>query len=315
MNTPAKEASAARPVAARHALTLLVLTSFFAESRRALRFAAELAAHLHGRVVLLHVNRASLYDPYVFVGENWRKQELAGEADTAALLARITGQLHAPATVEIATDLLPTLAHDLVARYAPALFVLGRPAPEYASSEQLSATTLELLRAAQLPVLLVPLDTAAAVPPQQVVVAADDEPCVLPGSAAAVHQLLNGAGVELTVAHVSTVEDDEGCARALRAVEHCGLTAGHPGTALRGYQSEAPAAGILAAIADTGADLAVLLARSRSYLGELFHGSVTAQVSSQSPIPVLVLPVLESAPPPQPSAERPANETLYWPIA
>ena len=297
-------------------LNLIVLTSFYPAAQQALHYADQLATALGGRLVLLHVNRASLYDPYVFVGENWRREELVGEADTAALLARLTGQLHAPATLELATDLLPNVAHDLVARYEPALFLLGRPAPENASPEQLSATTLELLRAAQLPVLLVPLGTAAAVPPQRVLVAADDEECTLPDSAAGVHQLLRAPGVALTVAHTSTVEDDEGCARALRAVQHCGLTAGRPETALRGYQSDSPAEGILTAIHDTAADLVVVLARRRSYFGELFHRSVTAQVGSQSPVPVLVVPVTESPAPHGKSAdERPANETLYWPIA
>ena len=299
--------------------TFIVLTSFYPAAQQALHYADSLASALGGRLVLLHVNRASLYDPYVFVGENWRRQELEGEADTAELLARLAGQLQAPATVELATDLLPKVAHGLVARYQPALFVLGRPAPENASSEQLSATTLELLRAAHLPVLLVPLDTAAAVPPQQVLVAGDGEECALPDSAAAVYQLLRAPGVAVTVAHVSTVEDDEGCARALRAVQHCGLTASGPQTNLRGYQYDHPTSGVLAAIADTDADMVVLLSRRHSYLGELFHSSVTAQVSSQSPVPVLVVPVTDVPTPAQlpgqDEAQQPTNETMYWPIS
>ena len=120
-------------------LTLIVLTGFYPAARQALRYADELASALGGRLVVLHVNRASLYDPYVLMGESWHRQELAGEADTAALLARLASQLQAPAIVELATDLLPAVAHDLAARYQPALFVLGRPAPENTSSEQLSA--------------------------------------------------------------------------------------------------------------------------------------------------------------------------------
>ena len=299
--------------------TFIVITSFYPAAQQALHYADALASAPGGRLVLLHVNRASLYDPYVFVGENWRRQELEGEADTAALLARLAGQLQAPATVELATDLLPNVAHDLATRYQPALFVLGRPGPENASPEQLSTTTLELLRAAGLPVLLVPLDTAATVPPRQVLIAADGDECALPDSAAGVHPLLRAPGVALTVAHVSTVEDDEGCARALRAVQHCGLTAGLPDTALRGYQFDHPAPGVLAAIADTGADLVLLLARHHSYFGELFHQSVTAQVASQSPVPVLVVPVTDlpapTHPPGHDQAQRPANETMYWPLA
>ena len=299
--------------------TFIVLTSFYPAAQQALHYADTLASALGGRLVLLHINRASLYDPYVFVGENWHREEIEHEVDTAELLARMAGQLHSPATVEVATDLLPIVAHDIVARYQPALFVLGRPAPENASPDQLSATTLELLRAARLPVLLVPLDTAATVPPRQVLIAADGEECALPETAAGVHQLLRAPGVSLTVAHVSTVEDDEGCARALRAVQSCGLTAGRPETALRGYQFDHPTPGVLAAIADIEADLVVVLARHHSYFGEFFHRSVTAQVASQSPVPVLVVPVTDLPVPTQPpeydQAQHPANETLYWPIA
>jgi hypothetical protein len=76
-------------------------------------------------------------------------------------------------------------------------------------------------------------------------------------------------------------------------VQHSGLIQGLPEPALRGYQAEQPAEGVLAAIRDTNADMVVVLARSRSYLGELFHHSVTAEVLRRSPVPVLAVPAAE----------------------
>jgi nucleotide-binding universal stress UspA family protein len=122
-----------------------------------------------------------------------------------------------------------------------------------------------------------------------VLIAADQESFFLP-NAEAVNELLRGLGAELTVAHVSTVEDDAGCAQALQAVEASGLTAGLSTVNLRGYLHLSPSAGLLEAIADTQADMLIVVARSRSYLGELFHRSVTAQVLGNCTVPVLVLP-------------------------
>lgn len=51
-----------------------------------------------------------------------------------------------------------------------------------------------------------------------------------------------------------------------------------------------PAKGILQVAATGHFDLVVLIARPRSFLGALFHHSVTAQVLLHSPLPVLVLP-------------------------
>lgn len=45
----------------------------------------------------------------------------------ANALRLLADGLHAPATVEIATALLPSVVADLVARHQPALFVIGQP--------------------------------------------------------------------------------------------------------------------------------------------------------------------------------------------
>ncbi|WP_400191604.1 universal stress protein [Hymenobacter sp. B81] len=270
-------------------LSLIVLTSFYPAGQQALQYADALADCLGGRLVLLHVNRASLFDPYLFAGEGWQQQELRQSTDTALLLTRLAREQRAPAVVEVATDLLPGVARDVAARHQPALFVLGRPAPEHTSPAQLSAATGELLRAARLPLLVVPADQPGTLPPRRVLLAADGEDLDLGRSATLAQQLLQSLGPELTVAHVSAVEDDAGCTRAWHSVQSSGLAAGVAEVSLRGFVHEHPVDGLLAAVAETQADLLVVVARARSYWGEVFHRSVTAELVARCPVPVLVL--------------------------
>ena len=294
-------------------LSLIVLASFYPAAQQAVEYADALSCAVDGRLVLLHANRVAIFDQYVFAGEGWRRQELERNMGVEMLLANLAGKLRTPTTVEMATDLMPELAQDLIARYHPALFVVGRPDPTAAGPERLTPVVLEILQAAPMPVLLVPHGTPAADPPQRVLVAADSEAFGMAGPAAGVPQLLSCMGAQVTVAHVSPLEDDESCARALRAVQAGGLLAGLPEADLRGYQFQHPASGILAAIRDTQADLVVVLARPRSYFGELFHQSVTAQVMHQSQVPVLVVPATEPPRPDDKPLLHEANGEMPWP--
>ena len=55
--------------------------------------------------------------------------------------------------------------------------------------------------------------------------------------------------------------------------------------------ADTPAApGVLQAVADTQADLPVLITRPRSFWSKLFHRSVTAAVLRHCAVPVLLLP-------------------------
>jgi nucleotide-binding universal stress UspA family protein len=294
--------------------TLVVLTSFYPAAQQAVRYADALASTLGGQLVLLHVERAFHFEPYLFPGDARRRPNPTAEEETRAQLDRLVGGLRtASVAVELAPDILPEAVLDLARRHEPAIFVVGLPAPGTAEPDQISTAALQLLRGSRLPMLLVPLSTKAPVLPQRVLVAADSEGFALHPSAAGVTCLLGNRSVEVTVAHVSPMEDDRACTAALRAVERSGLLAGLPQADLRGYCRHRPAEGVLEATRDTQADLVVMLARTRSFLGALFHRSVTAQVISQSAVPVLVVPASE------PLAERherthpPAKDQLLRP--
>jgi nucleotide-binding universal stress UspA family protein len=279
------------------ALSLIVFAGFYPPARRAVQYADLLAQAVGGRLVLLHVNRASLFNPNDLVAQGYRKEELTRQTDTAAILYQQAAGLLTTATVEVATDLLPAVAQDLAHRYQPALFVLSQTDEERPAAADLLTSCVEILRAGSYPLLVVSPTALAEHPPRRILIAADREPFALAPEAAALRPLLARPGVELIVAHVSSgVEDDEGCALALRAVQASGLVDNLPVPELRGYQHEHYAQGVLAAALDTRADLVVVLARQRSYLGDLFHRSVTAQLLQTCPVPVLVLPVAAPVP-------------------
>ena len=289
-------------------LTFIVFAGFYAPGRHAIAYADALAQAVGGQLVLLHVNRASVLDPYELagpVGETYRHQELARQASTVAALRQQAGRLHAPATVEVATDLVPELARDLTARYHPALFVLGQPADEHPDFAGLAAAAADLLRVCSHPLLVVPEHYAAGRLPRRLLLAADDEPFALAPASQPLPALLRQLATSAVVAHVSDGPTDEGCSAALRAVEQSGLV-DFLVPELRGYDDASPMAGLVAAVRDTQADLVVVLARRRSYWGDLFHRSVTARLLESSPVPVLVLPV-GAVPPPAATAPPPAR--------
>lgn len=276
-------------------LTLVVFAGFYATPRHTVHYASTLAQALPGPLVLLHVNRASMFDPYALVSESYHQQDLTRQTDTAAALYRLAEELPTKPTVEVATDLLPEVACDLAKRHHPALFVLSQPDAEQADGS-VAQGCAELLRAGHFPLLLVPPTALADQAPRRILIAADAEPFTLAATAQPLRQLLALPGAALTVAHISSVaDDDEGCSAALHAVQRSGLVQGLATPELRGYQHDNYAEGLLAAVQDTQADLVVVLARERSYLGELFHRSVTARLLANCPVPVLVLPVAPPA--------------------
>ena len=282
-------------------LSLIVFAGFYPPARRAIQYADALAQAVAGRLVLLHINRASQFDPYESVAERYHQQELARKSDMAAILYQQAGRLQTAASLEVVTDLLPAVAQDLARRYQPALFVLSQADEGAPAATNLLTSCVDILRGGSYPLLVVSAAAPARHPPRRILIAADRELFTLAPESEALRPLLALPGVEVMVAHISSgVEDDEGCALALRAVQASGLVQGLPTPELRGYQHESHAQGVLAAALDTRADLVVVVARQRSYLSDLFHRSVTANLLHTCPVPVLVLPA--AAPEPAPEA-------------
>ncbi len=107
--------------------------------------------------------------------------------------------------------------------------------------------------------------------------------------------LLDALPAALTVLHVLPPGSaDVLPGLALKSVERTGLADDLAElTHHRSVFAPHPAEGILRVAESAEFDLVALVARPRSFLGRLFHHSVTAQVLLHSPIPVLMLPAME----------------------
>jgi nucleotide-binding universal stress UspA family protein len=267
---------------------LLILTDFFRAADCALDYATNLARPLGARLVLLHVRRDSLLDPDQFTGElsNLNQEVIA------LALKRMAGELAVPVVAEIGHGRVVDAVADAVSRHQPLLVVLGRPDYAETPDELVHTTALDLLRTAPYPLLVVPA-TVAGGPPRRVLLAVDGEPFTLGQHAGPMRHLLTALGAELTVLHVATDATPTPADEVLDSVVRTGL--GIELAAPVRYQSTTaphPAEGILQATQAGEVDLVLLLARPRSFWGQLFHHSVTAQVLLHSAVPVLVLPTL-----------------------
>jgi nucleotide-binding universal stress UspA family protein len=170
--------------------------------------------------------------------------------------------------------------------------VLGRPDYADIPDELVHTTSLDILRTAPYPLLVVPATVATTALPRRVLLALDGEAFTLGKYAGMARNLLNALGAELTVLHVAAHPGPEDqAAEVLESVRWTGLAIDLP-TPVRYRHSTAaaPAESILAVAQPADYDLVVVLARPRSFWGKVFHHSVTAQVLVHSAIPVLVLP-------------------------
>ncbi|SHL41509.1 universal stress protein [Hymenobacter psychrotolerans] len=265
------------------ATSLLILTDFFQAANRALDYATNLAEPLKARLVLLHVRRNSVIDPEMFTGE---LSNLSKEAIALALHS-VAGNLSVPVVAEVGHGRVASAVADAVSRHHPALIVLGRPNYDGTPDELVQTTSLDILRTTPYPMLVVPHAVASTAPPRRILLAVDGEPFTLGEYTGAARQLLTDLGAELTVLHVA---NDTAETEALDTVLRTGLATDLQAMVrVRTVAASTPAEGILATAQPTDFDLVVVIARQHSFLGKLFHRSVTAQVLVHSTVPVLVL--------------------------
>ncbi len=268
---------------------LLILTDFFRAATRALDYAINLAGPLQARLVLLHVHRDSIVDPEMFTGE---LSDLSKKA-TALAMSRIANDLPVPVVVEIGHGRVAFAVADAVSRHHPLLVVLGRPDYSATPAELVHTTALDILRKAPYSMLIVPFTLPLKTLPRRVLLAVDGEDFTLGPHAGAMRHVLHALNAELTVLHVVREPDAAAEGAAMESVQRTGLEVGLSAPIhFRSVVAARPADGILAAAQATDTDMVVVLARPRSFLGKLFHRSVTAEVLLRSPVPVLVLPTI-----------------------
>ena len=268
--------------------SLLVLTDFTQPADHALVYASTLAQACGAQLVLLHVYRDSLLDPERFTGEI---AELNTQATDLAL-ASLIRELPVPAVAEIGHGRVIEAVASAVHRHSPLLLVVGRSTADNTPDELISATALDLLRAVPCPLLVVPNTGLPFPAPRRLLLAVDGEPFTLGDYAGIIRHLFDAISAELTVLHVlTTLPAPQSEAEALESVQRTGLLADLAGSIQTSMVEAAyPADGILQVAQPAAFDMVVVIARTRSFFGALFHRSVTAQVLLHSQLPVLVLP-------------------------
>lgn len=273
---------------------LVVLTNLSPAAEHSRRYAARLAGPLGARVVLLHV-----YQPPVLPADTGLALSSAAYYDreqTEYALRGLAADMLVPTAVEVIEGSFADVLPAALARYQPLLLLLGLSSATSYFDALLTNRALPVLRHSPCPLLLVP-ETAALLPPRRVVIGVDGEPFGLADPAAGVfRELLHTWQAAPTLTYVTTPVSSRSRNEVLRTVQRGGLLPA--ATALEFCQplAEAPEDGLLTTAAARGATLLVLLARRRSFLGQLFHRSVTAQVLRRAPLPVLLLPVAETVP-------------------
>lgn len=274
------------------ALSLLVLTDFFQPAKRALDYAATLVAATGGHLVLLHVHRDSVLDPDLLTGT---LEPLDNQAINQAF-ENLTRHLTVPVVAEVGFGQVAEAIAAAVSRHRPDLLVLGRPDTEDLPDELIATTALDILRSVPYPMLVVPPAVRQGHVPRQVLLAVDGEIFTLGEHAGSVHHLFNALHAELTVLHITNHNQNpqDNTAKALDSVLRTGLAleSAVP-VRIRSVVAAHPAEAIIQAAQPASADLVALIARPRSFWGQLFHHSVTAQVLLHSIVPVLVLPAQE----------------------
>ncbi|MFD2787172.1 universal stress protein [Hymenobacter rubripertinctus] len=273
------------------ASSLLVLTDFAQPANQALAYADRLAAAIGAQLVLLHVSRDALPDPEQLGGP---LLDLGTEATDLAFASLLSG-LTAPAEAEIGHGPVAEAVAQAVRQHQPTLIVLSRTDAGDTPDKQLMPLSVALLHRVPHPLLMVPESPVPLPVPHRVLLALDKEAFTLGQYAGAMRGLLDALAAAVTVLHVLLpCHVNQHAAQALEAVRRTGLIADVAEPVLHRHVSAMhPAEGILRIIGTAEYDLVALVARPRSFLGRLFHRSVTAQVLLHSPIPVLILPALE----------------------
>ncbi|SDY47781.1 universal stress protein [Hymenobacter psychrophilus] len=267
---------------------LVVLSDFFAVSNRALSYAADLACLMPAELVLLHVAHDELLAP-----EQQEYQSLTRRTarSTAVALEQLAHQQPVATTVRVSEQQLPAAVQEAVREHHPLLLVLSQPGSGATPWKVVVDTATTLLLHAPHPLLVIPQVGWEQFPPRRLLLAVDGEPFELAGRSQVLRQLLAATAGTLSVVHVT----DDGHAlpnaqAVLATVRDQDVLDEVPDNCLRQVYHPNPTEGILREAAHQKADMLVLVARRHSFLGSLFHRSITADVVRESPIPVLLLP-------------------------
>jgi nucleotide-binding universal stress UspA family protein len=269
--------------------TLVVLTDFSPAGDRACAYAAALAAPLGAALHLVHVFSMPFTSPRMAVAmheaiaehvqeDSWRLQQKARE-------------LPMPASTQVVEADWAGAVAQVLADYQPLLLMAGLTATDGPYSEWLSNRPLPLAHQTGYPLLLVPenLPQAALHPPRRLLLAVEDQPFQLSPEAQLLGPQFDLLGCQTFVATVLPPDKPTDGQAGLHAARQCGLASALSLAELRKVVDAQPASGIWQAADELEADLVVLLDQGHGWAHKVFSGSVIADVSRFSQVPVLLL--------------------------
>ncbi|NVO85738.1 universal stress protein [Hymenobacter terrestris] len=267
----------------------VVFVDLSAGAARAAHYAALLGAPRQVRLELVNVCQAPMLSSELAFVPMPYVARLQADADAA--LQELAEDLPVAAGASVLMPPLTDAVQQAITRFHPLLLAMGLSAEPGLLDQLLNNQALPVLRATHRPLLLVPEAGPPPAMPRRVLVAVDGEHFAFGEAALALAPLLASWQADFSVVHVRPALDGE----AEPAGQY--MRVGEPlrqlmpsATAPQLYDADDPAATILRAHAELQADLLILIARPRSFLGRLFHRSVTAQVLRGSSVPVLLLP-------------------------
>ncbi|TDN39402.1 universal stress protein [Hymenobacter sp. UV11] len=270
--------------------SFVVLVNLSEAAEQAARYAAVLGAPLHVRLELVNVYQPSMLASGMASVPVPHFPRL--QTETKDALQALAHRLPAPAEATVLTDPMAEAVQEAIAQHQPLLLAMSLSPEQDVLDYLLRNHVLPILRATHQPLLLVP--EAGPLPglPRRVLVAVDGEYFAPSAAALALAPLLASwpaAFLAMHVRPIPTGAEQPGGYERLGGQLRKLLPIAVPLTLYDDIDHD-PAAGVLRALAETQADLLVLIARPRSFLGRLFHRSVTAQVLRGCPVPVLLLP-------------------------
>ncbi|MCB2379203.1 universal stress protein [Hymenobacter sp. BT635] len=273
--------------------SVLVLSSLSATAEHVVQTAALLTSPLQPHLRLLHHCATPVLAPEL---AEVLINHATDQAQAAVALEAMVRHLPYPVetTVVAAVEDLPE-AVALAVRYAnPVLLAMGLSTERTLLDHLLRNQALPVLRGTLRPLLLVPEQSQPLhTLPRRIAIAVDAESFTPNAATRRAARLIREWHAATTVVHV-THPGERQAFPGQRALAHVHLSELLPDQPLELYEESgvAAAAGILQAITDTQAEVLILIARPRSFWGQLFHRSVTAQVLRQATVPVLLLPAV-----------------------
>ena len=274
--------------------TFLVLADISPDAHRAAHFAGLLAAAAGAQLVLLHMAAEPVLEPEQGVAII-PADDYAPPPEASAAMTALAQLLPVPTTVEKAVGSLHEVLAEMMERWQPRLLVLGLAAEHDLLDALLLNQAVPALRDTGLPLLLVPAG-AAQNPglPRLVAVAADGEAFQLSAASQTLRPMLGSWPATYCVVHVVPPDGDDApdngsLGRAEAAVRRSGMVPAGARCTTYQVQHQPRSEGIVQAALDVQAEVLVLLARPRSFLGSMFGWGVAAQVARASPVPLLLL--------------------------